>query len=227
MTFQRYAVYFVPPETAEWCRFGTAWLGWDLVRGAGVRHPETAGLDVSAITEVPRKYGLHATVKPPFRLAEGMTEGGLRTACDMLAARCAPVRLDGLAIARLGRFLALRPKGDESALNTLAAKWVRDLDGFRAAPSEAELARRRASGLNAAQEENLMRWGYPHVMDEFRFHITLSGKLDRDLADRVHEHLESRLGPLLPAPFEIGELALVGEGEDGHFRMIHRYALSG
>ncbi|MEY8840871.1 DUF1045 domain-containing protein, partial [Cribrihabitans sp. XS_ASV171] len=137
MTFTRYAVYYVPPEAAEWGRFGTAWLGWDLADGAEVPHPAAAGLDVAAVTGVPRKYGLHATVKPPFRLAGGSTEGALHEACAALAAQTAPVVLDGLEIARLGRFLALRPVGDETALNALAAWWVRDLDGFRAPPSDA------------------------------------------------------------------------------------------
>ena len=109
----------------------------------------------------------------------------------------------------------------------LAAKWVRDLDGFRAAPSEAELARRRASGLNAAQEENLMRWGYPNVMDEFRFHITLSGKLDREMAEQVRSALLPHIEPHLTSPFTVEALTLCGEDSTGYFHELHRYALSG
>lgn len=230
MTFTRYAIYYAPPKEADWSRFGTGWLGWDMEAGAEAAHPvrpALAGLDIAAITEVPRKYGLHATLKPPMRLAEGTTVEALDKACATLAAAQAPVVLDGLELARLGRFLALRPTGDESALRALAAACVCALDGFRAPAPEAELARRRAGGLTDTQEANLTRWGYPYVMEEFKFHITLTGKLPKAELPAVEAALAETLLPLLPAPFEIRDLALMGEAEDGHFHLIHRYALSG
>ncbi len=227
MTFTRYAIYFAPPAAAEWAAFGTAWLGWDMDAGQPVAHPAVPGVDVAAVTEVPRKYGLHATMKPPFRLHDGQSVEALRDACAQLAARQPPVTLDGLDIARMGRFLALQPLGDTGALNALAAACVRDLNSFRAPLSESELNRRRAGGLAPAHEANLIRWGYPYVLDAFRFHITLSGKLDKAMLREVHAALVARLGPLLPAPFHIRDLALMGEAQDGRFHLLHRYALSG
>jgi hypothetical protein len=190
-------------------------------------HPALAGLDIAAITEVPRKYGLHATMKPPMRLAEGNSTEALERACAALAASQPPVVLDGLELARLGRFLALRPIGDETALRALAAACVRELDAFRAPAPEAELARRRAAGLTEAQEDNLMRWGYPYVMEAFKFHITLTGKLPKAELPAVEAGLTESLLPLLPSPFEIRDLTLMGESEDGRFHLIHRYTLSG
>lgn len=227
MTFTRYAIYFMPPARAEWTKFATSWLGWDMVAGAPLTHPVINGVDVATVTEVPRKYGLHATMKPPFRLRDGQPVEALREACARLAATQPAVTLDRLQIARLGRFLALRPMGDEAALNALAAACVRDLDSFRTPASQPELQRRRAHGLNARQEANLVQWGYPHVMDSFRFHITLSGKLDKPTLSTVEGALQSHLVPLLPAPFQINDLALVGEAKDGRFHLIHRYVLSG
>ncbi|MEX0316482.1 MAG: DUF1045 domain-containing protein [Ruegeria sp.] len=226
MTFTRYAIYYAPPADADWARFGAAWLGWDMDTGTEIAHPQVDRLDVPAITATPRKYGLHGTLKPPFRLAEGQSLPPLQDACAALAATCAPVTLAGLKIARLGRFLALRPLGDTSGLNALAAASVRELDGFRAPASDTELARRRASGLTPAQEQNLSQWGYPYVMDDFRFHITLTGRLDKPTLAQVQTALETRLAPMLPQPFTIADLALMGEAEDGRFHLIHRYALS-
>lgn len=227
--FQRYAIYYAPPADAAWARFATHWLGWDMETGAELPHPEVSRLPlpVGEITATPRKYGLHATIKPPFRLAQGMTRAALERSCAGLCSTLAPLRLDGLALARLGRFLALRPVGDSTALDRLAARAVEALDGFRAPAPEAEMTRRRAAGLSPAQEENLARWGYPYVMGEFRFHITLSGKLARPALGGVEAALTRDLVPLLPSPFEIGELALVGEDAEGRFHLIHRYALSG
>ncbi|KUJ78720.1 DUF1045 domain-containing protein [Ruegeria profundi] len=227
MTFTRYAIYFAPPATAEWAKFASSWLGWDIKAGTALVHPVIDGVDVAAVTEVPRNYGLHATIKPPFRLRDGQTVEALHDACAQVAASQPIVVQDGLTIARLGRFLALRPLGDEAALNALAAACVRELDSFRAPPAQSELDRRRASGLTAQQDANLVQWGYPYVMDTFRFHITLCGKLDRATLTTVEAALQSRLAPLLPQPFQINDLALVGEAEDGRFHLLHRYALSG
>ena len=227
MTFTRYAIYFAPPALAEWTNFATRWLGWDMEAGVEVDHPGIEGIDVATVTQVPRKYGLHATMKPPFRLIDGMSLNDLQVACGQLAGSQPPVTLAGVEIARLGRFLALRPVGDTAGLNALAAACVRELDSFRAPAPAAELDRRRASGLTAEQDANLVRWGYPYVMDTFRFHITLSGRLDKPTLSKVQAALDCHLKPLLPEPFPVQDLALMGEAEDGRFHLIHRYALSG
>ncbi len=226
MEFSRYALYYAPPEGAAWSDLATAWLGWDMVAGKNLPHPDAGEIDVDTITARPRKYGLHGTIKPPFRLAEGTDRMGLQAAAQELSARLAPVKLDGLEVAQLGPFLALRPVGDTTALADLAAACVEGLDRFRAPAPEAELARRRARGLTDRQESHLQRWGYPYVMDDFRFHITLTRRLDATLLPSIERWLSARLGPLLPRPFIVSDFALVGEAEDGRFHMIHRYTLS-
>jgi len=226
VTFTRYAIYYAPPADAGWSKWATGWLGWDMEAGAETTPPEAVGLDVAAITATPRKYGLHATMKPPMRLATGTDEAGLRAACAALAATHAPVSLQGLQIDRLGRFLALRPVGEVTALNALAAACVTELDDFRAPAPDAEVAKRRAAGLSAEQDANLMQWGYPYVLDQFRFHITLTGKLPKGDLSAVEDYLATELTPRLPMPFVINDLALMGEAEDGRFHLIQRYALS-
>ena len=175
--YVRYAIYYLPPEGAL-SEFGAAWLGWSVDAGRAVPQPGVDGIE--ALTRTPRKYGFHATLKPPFRLAPGTTPDGLAQAAARLAAGLAPVTLAALVPGTLGHFLALVPAAPSAALDALAARCVADLDCFRAAPTQAELNRRRAAGLTAAQEANLQRWGYPHVMDGFRFHMTLTGRQDAD-----------------------------------------------
>lgn len=227
MTYKRYAVYFVPPAGAEWVEFATHWLGWNPETGTCVAHPVFGGLDVAAVTEVPRKYGLHATMKPPFHLHNDQSFDSLCQACAQLASTHPPVTLDGMEIVRMGRFLALRPVGREFGLNRLAAACVQELDRFRAPASDAELTLRRAARLTPEQDANLVQWGYPYVLDAFRFHLTLTGKLDKATLNATQSELGRTLSPLLPAPFRIAELALMGEAQNGYFHLIHRYALSG
>lgn len=229
MTPKRYAIYYAPPEGADWARFGTSWLGWDMLTGTKVAHPAVTGLpdDLAYLTETPRKYGLHGTIKPPFRLAQECTANDLFAACKALASTCAPVTLDGLDLTRLGRFLALCPDGDTTTLNALAARCVTELDQFRAPAEVDELARRRSARLSQSQDQNLINWGYPYVLESFRFHITLTGRLSDNALAQTEAALRNTLLPLLPRPFQITDLALAGEADDGRFHLLHRYALSG
>jgi putative phosphonate metabolism protein len=228
MHFSRYAVYVTLPQ-GPLSDFGAAWLGWNAATGERPDAPVVHGLPLPAheITATPRKYGLHGTIKPPFRLVEGMDFDALHDGFARFCATQAPVTLDGLALTRLGRFLALTPVGETGALSTLAARTVEALDPFRAPLTKAELDKRRTSGLNDRQEALLTRWGYPYVMDQFRFHITLSGKLDRDMAEQVRSALLPHIEPHLPSPFTVEALTLCGEDSTGYFHELHRYALSG
>lgn len=223
--FQRYAIYVIPDGPLA--EFGAAWLGWDAVAGRVVEHPTIGNLPrpLPDITAAPRKYGLHATIKAPFRLAEGTTLAALMSDLAALCDRQDPVTLEGLIPARLGSFLALVPQGDTAALHALAAEVVTALDRHRAPLTEDDLARRRKSALTQAQEANLTRWGYPYVLDEFRFHITLTGSLPRADAEMVAATLDPCLTPLLPRPFHVQNLGLMGEDTDGLFHLIHRYPL--
>ncbi len=221
--YTRYAIYYLPPE-GPLQRFGAEWLGWDVGRGEAVPQPDVEG--IADVTATPRKYGFHGTLKPPFRLAHGCTPEGLHDAVTAMVADQPTVVLDALVPGALGHFLALKPAGDTAALATLAGRCVSELDGFRAPAPEAELERRRKAGLSARQEEMLLRWGYPYVFDEFRFHMTLSGRLPPDALTRVLGEVEARL-PVLPKPYVIDQIALAGERPDGMFELIHRYTFTG
>lgn len=223
MSYARFAIYYLPPE-GDLADFGAGWLGWDVAAGCAARHPALPGVD--GITDTPRKYGFHATLKPPFRLAEGADAAGLASAVAQMASDCPSATADGLEVSQLGHFLALTPVGDAAGIARVAATCVAELDSFRAMPPEAELKRRRAAGLSVRQETLLQRWGYPYVMDEFRFHMTLTGRLSPEQLDHWAD-LARRHLPDIPAPFVLDQIALAGERTDGHFELIQRYALTG
>ena len=89
------------------------------------------------------------------------------------------------------------------------------------------MARRRKSPLTERQEALLARWGYPYVMEEFRFHLTLTGALSQDAAEAAERVLAAHFAPHLAGPVTIDSLCLMGEDDDGLFHLIHRYTLSG
>ncbi len=223
--YSRYAIYVMPKRRLY--DSASAWLGWDARRSLVRAYPDVGDLPVPVedLTAQPRRYGFHGTIKPPFQLAAGKTLGALKAACADLASTLAAVDIGRLAVRPLSGFVAMVPAQPCASLDMLAARVVEALDPFRAPPSTDELARRRRSGLSASQVQLLQRWGYPYVMDEFRFHMTLSGKLDEADADLLADRLGHHFAPVLRDPLTIDSLALVGEATDGRFHLIMDYPL--
>ena len=225
--YHRYAIYVTATPDTALAQFGAEWLGWDSATGTAIPQPQVPGLDMPAITEAPHPYGFHGTIKPPFRLAEGSTPDALLADLTALCTRLPAVTLQGLELARLGGFFALVPVGDETALADMAAQVVQSLDHHRAAPSEAEMDKRRAARLNPQQETHLQRWGYPYVLDQFRYHMTLTGRLEADTRPTAQAAMADRIAGLPLAPFIIDALTLLGQDDAGRFHQIARLPLTG
>ncbi len=225
---KRYAVYYTPPS-GQLADFTAGWLGWDIAHGVVPTRPAVDDLpdDPEILTETARNYGFHGTIKAPFRLHGGCTGGALQVACEKLAKTLAPVHLDGLKPTALDGFLALVPTGETSSLSALAAAVVKGLDTFRAPLTDAETAKRRPENLTPRQRDLLTTYGYPYVLDQFQFHLTLTGALSTPDLTKTKAALAPHLLSLLPKPFIINDLCLCGEGDDGRFRILHRYPLTG
>jgi putative phosphonate metabolism protein len=226
----RYAIYWAPPPRSPLAEIGEAWLGRSAGRDGAIARPMLPGFaaaELDAATAEPRRYGLHATLKPPFRLAAGKSAASLERALDAFAARTTEVAAPGLTLKRIGRFLALVPSARAPALAALAAAAVAAFDEFRAPADAAELARRQEAGLSEAQRRNLARWGYPYVMEEFRFHVTLTGAIATELAERLAPLLAERFAPAMAEPLHVGELSLFAEPAPGApFRLLRRTRLA-
>jgi len=216
----RYAVYYTPPP-GPLARLGAAWLG----DGAGVEALATPRPRAALIARAAR-YGFHATLKAPFRLAPGATGAALDAAVAALAARLAPARAAGLRVAAFHGFVALRPEGDAAALDAVAAACARDLDGFRAALTDADRARYR--DLTPAQARALDAVGYPHALDAFAFHMTLTCAQPSAEAEATRAALAAAFAPALPRPFTLDALTLCGDPGAGRpFVALRRHPLRG
>ena len=226
----RYAVYYAPPPHSGLAVAGAAWLGHDPERGTPAATLEVAGLPAprEALVRRPRRYGLHATLKAPFRLPEGVPPQALHEALTALAAARRPVTAPPLRVDADMGFVALRLSAPSAEVDALAAACVTELDPLRAPLTGEELAERRRGGLDPQEEANLRSWGYPHVLGAFRFHITLTGPLARAEAAQAADALAAALAPALPPVFVLGALCLFGDpGEGAPFRLLRRYPLTG
>jgi putative phosphonate metabolism protein len=227
-TITRYAVYFAPEPGSALARFGAGWLGWDASLATVPEPPAVPGIDPAdreALTLGPRRYGFHGTLKAPFRLAGGATPAALSGAVAAIAARVAPFALPPLKLAEIGDFLALVPSQPSAPLDALAAACVTELDGFRAPMDDAERAR-RGVGLGPRATAHLERWGYPHVLDRFRFHLTLTGPAAPAIRTAVRAALVPVLAPILAERQCFTAISLFGEVDGGAFRELERLPLA-
>lgn len=218
----RYAIYFVPPVRDPLWQVGNHWLGRDPQTGEIF---EQAAED-AAVTADPRRYGFHATLKPPFALATGADPVEFESALAEFAKAQRQFEVPGLRVARLDRFVALVPQVSAARLNVLADACVRTFEPFRAPLSDADIARRRSSELSPRQVEYLANWGYPYVFEEFRFHMTLTGPLDPASSSSYEHRLTELFAPVLSPRLTVRELALFIEPAAGHpFRLKRRFPL--
>jgi putative phosphonate metabolism protein len=172
----RYAIYFVPAPASQLYRYGSSVLGYDSYTGNAVAFPDEFGaVNWNELTATPRRYGFHATLKAPFRLAPSCSEQQLINALRSFSGLGHAVHSFTPALRELEDFIAIVPSQVEESLNALAASCTTIFDAYRAPISPQERARRIASGLSQSQIQNLDRWGYPYVLSEFRFHMTLTG----------------------------------------------------
>jgi len=232
--FKRYGIFYCP--TGDLAQFGAAWLGWDNAAGETVPHPLMPEIDVAGLTKTPRKYGLHGTLKAPFHLAQSSSLSDVQITAKTFAARHAPVNIGALSLRYGNGFVGLRPEGAHSeqrpegaqdALRAFAADIVRSFDPHRAPLSDDYITRRRKSRLSAQQDAQMLDWGYPYIFDDFHFHLTLTGRVQPDIAQAVITALTPLITPALPDPFIIDAITIVGEDANGMFHQIHRYTLTG
>lgn len=225
--YARYAIYYAPERGSALATLGAQWLGWDADGASDVAHLPVDGLQasLSKIAKTPRKYGFHGTLKPPFRLAQGARIDDLDDALTRFAADRAPFSMGRMRVASLGKFVAVVPVDAPSDLRELASDCVAHFDEFRAPLREAELEKRRHGGLSPRQDALLLEWGYPYVMEEFRFHLTLSGALDDGHSADVAGAASEVFSDALNEDIQVRDICLFAERDDGRFQIIKRYAL--
>ncbi len=200
----RAALYWAPSIDDPLARAGNEWLGRDPETGAMLRQPAIDG--IVSVTEAPRIYGFHATLRPPMRLATGWEE--FCAAAASVAAGCAPFDLPPLEVVNASGFLALCPKIPCPALHALADACVTHTDRHRLRPDAAELLQRRGAGLSATEDALLLRWGYPYVMQSWSFHMTLTCRLSHADMARLLPLARAHFAPALGVQRRVQDICI-------------------
>ena len=228
----RHAAYFAPALQSQAWELGSRWLGRCAHRLIPLEQPQFGHLGsewFENLTRSPRLYGWHATLKAPFELKSNASLDELQMAFQLLAQKTVSAFHVPLKLVEMGDFLALVPSQPSPDLQLFEAHCVRELHPLALPLSEAERKRRTGTGLTLRQTELLLEWAYPYVMDQFQFHMTLSGSLHN-----VDPHLKSDLkaaaqewfAPLLVNGIDIDAVTWFSQDQQhGDFRWVERFEL--
>ena len=209
---ERFAIYFAPGRDSLLGQRAEAWLA----------QPELEALTVSA-----RRYGFHATLKAPMALAAGVDRAQVEMAVAEFAGRNAAVEME-LAARLIDGFLALTAEPQSQELTDFAASVVVAFEPLRALLAPAERARRLRAPLSARQIELLDRYGYPYVLEEFQFHMTLTDRLATEQREPMRKRAADWFAEALAEPVVLDRLVLFHEAEPGAaFRRLDDFVLKG
>lgn len=235
MTSARYALYLAPPPDTPLWRFGSRVLGYDAASRALIHGFAPAGLEQAAwsrMTQRPRVYGFHATLKAPFRLAASMSldslENELATFCRARRSfDLGPLVVNAFKNPDGSGFAALTHVHPSPELADLEQETVRVFDHFRAPMSQEEWRKRNPQTLSSRQREALERFGYPYTGPDYRFHMTLSGEVPdvANIADKLATAMANEMGAV---HLKVDALVLFGQDHAGEpFHVMRRYDLLG
>ncbi|SOB60271.1 conserved protein of unknown function [Pseudodesulfovibrio profundus] len=226
---KRYAIYYAPERNSMLDVFGKRWVGRCAETGKSLDQPQFPGISPEVVyenTRSPRHYGFHGTLVPPFELKEGFCGHQLIEHAEKLARSQSTFVMEPLSVMEIGSFIALVPAGQDT-LARLAEASLRWLEPFRQQPSLAELERRRAKGLTPTQERFLVNWGYPYVLEEFRFHLTLTDSIrDKPTRKKLFKLTVNHAAAVTQLIHPVRELCVFRqENRESSFILIHRAQL--
>ncbi|HBF30156.1 DUF1045 domain-containing protein [Rhizobium sp.] len=214
----RYALYFTPPQGHEFTVAASRWLGRDAFGDEVLEQHPVPGFsndDIIALTAEPSRYGFHATLKAPFSLKDGETQESLMAAFQNFCASTAAFDIPNVAVGQLGPFFAVVPDQVYQPLQDFTAAVVQHFEPFRAPLSEADILRRKPERLSERQRQLLEQWGYPYVMEEFRFHMTLTGPVDAAQSPAMRDALETVFADFTHRALPVSGLGLFVEESRG------------
>jgi hypothetical protein len=210
---ERFAIYYAPVGDSALSDAARRWFA----------RPELQAVTISA-----RRYGFHATLKAPMGLGARMDRAALERALASFAQEHAPVGIGRLRPTPIEGFVALTPAVQTAGLTAFAAEVVEAFEPWRAPLDAAETERRLRAPLTPRQIALVERYGYPYVLDEFRFHLTLTDRLAPAVLRALLADADGWFGAVLAEPVMLDRLVLFRDPGDGAaFERLGDFRLKG
>jgi hypothetical protein len=92
---------------------------------------------------------------------------------------------------------------------------VEAFEPFREPLGESERARRLKAPLTPRQIELVDQYGYPYVLEQFLFHMTLTDRLAEELREPLRARAADWFAEALAAPVVLDRLVVFAEPEPG------------
>lgn len=203
MAVPRYAVYFAPGDASELAEFGR-----QVLQAEPLQNDHPARL---SITRKAAHYGFHSTLKAPMELAQGYDKNALLEAVEAFVENKTKLPLTGIGpnVHKGFHALTLSHSATTAAVDQFAADVVKSFDHFRAPLSDADRVRRNPAQLSQRQRHHLDLYGYPHVLEDFSFHMTLSHRVDSEaVSASYHKWLDELFSHTVTQSPELDRLAV-------------------
>lgn len=227
---ERYAIYYAPAVDDPLWQHANSWLGRDPANAGPVGTVDGISRErLDGLTESARRYGFHATLRAPMRLRDGRSREELEEALAVFAASHKPAVIGMLEVASLDGFIALVPQPQQVPLTVFVADLVESFEPFRAPMSVEEKMRRTAGGrLNPRQLELIERFGYPYVLEQFQFHMTLTDRLVPEDVPEMMQLARQVFSGEMGTPRMLDRIVLYHEAEAGApFMRVAEFELTG
>ena len=232
--FERYAIYVTLPQDSTLYHKASQWFSYDAYQGDSptieydLQEELRPLLPYSDYNSKASQYGFHGTLKAPFRLKNGIKYKSLQKMMKHFCRLTSVFHCVGLEVKQIDNFLALVPKQDCKKIIQLSKDSVQTFDVFRAALTSDEIDKRQPNKLSDNQRLMLKQWGYPYVLDEFRFHMTLTDRLTQPQIDTCKPLLEEYFKECLRQPLRIGQLSLCYQSSEySSFVILDSFPLHG
>ena len=234
--YKRVAIYFLPKKNSSLENFGKNLLGRDINKKKKIsltrrqKYFINRGFtyfdELKDYCEQPAKYGFHATLKAPFRLKRNVKTKNFYDVISHIAAQHSRFKIKGLKIVYSKKFTLITSRKPNKLLINLENDLVKHLDTFRAELNKTEIKKRIPDSLTFKQNKYLKEWGYPFVLDQYKFHMTLMNQNNNKLSNKQKLELEKLIYKISNNLLEFNEISLLGENKNGYFEEIKRFKLN-
>ncbi|MEM7621220.1 MAG: DUF1045 domain-containing protein [Pseudomonadota bacterium] len=225
--YERYALYYLPSENSVLADLGRDWFGYDIYCQGLLKRPNTFGLSsvfLDRITELVKRYSLHATLKAPFYLNDGYTLDMLKDRLKRFCQNRYSFEIEPLDLQQHNSTLRFSLPKKSEKIDQLASQCMLAFDEFRAPLSVAERTRRLDEALTLHQRLMLEAYGYPYVLSEFQFHMNLTSQLKDEDLEIARVGLAPLMQKITSIPLKIGAISLVGDpGANQPFHLIETF----
>jgi len=234
--YSRYAIYYAPPKESSLEEFGRYWFGWDPLNAKLINNKRRINylnrfgiknlINIDKNVLIAKKYGFHGTLIPPFKLNKNYSTNTLFKKTEEIAKKLKKFKFYKFKLKKINNFYAFVQNKKNNNINKLSNRLVRELFKFRSPLTKKEIDRRNPSKLSKLQLNILYKWGYPYLMSEFNFHMTLASEVKGNKLYLELKKIERNKEIILNEINNFDKIYIFGENQKGMFENLENFSLS-